>query len=425
MEQDKTLLKIKRAKLRIQKEHPFFSDILFFTKLEESEEVPTMGVMPDGNILYNKSWIEGLTPKQLEGVLCHEVLHLAFMHTLRGIKKPNHGVWNLAIDCHANFIPKKNGMELPRDGACVPDVYHGSVQIKGEGGRSLYEVERVEEKSSEQIYNELMSNLPNDIKQSLDKKVKIKMLGDGKMQIKTSQGSFDVHIYGNSKDSTPAKVKKSEQEWTQRLINASERAKKIGKLPGGMERLLGKLLEPKVSWRHRLYRFITDGMPFDYTYRRRDKRSSALGWYIPSYEKEALEVAVFIDTSGSISDKEISEFKSECVSIAKSFETVDMTLAYCDTKVYEPLLVENGNVDLIMESKPKGGGGTDMTAIFPWLDTNMPNANVVVILTDGYTPWPTANQVGTRNVLWVISTNGASKDNFGKNIGEFVPLKEE
>ena len=38
MEQDKILLKIKRAKLRIQKEHPFFSDILFFTRLKEVPE---------------------------------------------------------------------------------------------------------------------------------------------------------------------------------------------------------------------------------------------------------------------------------------------------------------------------------------------------------------------------------------------------
>jgi predicted metal-dependent peptidase len=151
---------------------------------------------------------------------------------------------------------------------------------------------------------------------------------------------------------------------------------------------------------------------------------------MPSYLKEQLKVAVFIDTSGSIGDDELMRFKSECVGIAKSFESIDMIIGYCDTEVKgKPLEVANGNVAKIMEYKALGGGGTDMTKCFTWINKNAPENELIVIFTDGYTPFPTKKLVGNRNVLWVISSGGLDAEKVvkqwnGEAIGEVIKIDE-
>jgi len=235
----------------------------------------------------------------------------------------------------------------------------------------------------------------------------------------------DYHDFGDGRVSDE-ELRRIEEEWKQRVINAASRSKTIGKIPMGLQRYIDELIEPKIDWRTYLYRFITDGIPNDYTYSRKNKRSDSFGYYMPSYIKEKLEVAVFIDTSGSIGDDELKEFKSECVGIARAFENINMILGYCDAKVQgEPLEVANGNIAKIMESKAQGGGGTDMREIFKWLKKHDNTSEIVVIFTDGYTPYPTKEEIGNRQVLWVMSEKGYTEEALEKMnvIGQIIKMK--
>jgi predicted metal-dependent peptidase len=162
-------------------------------------------------------------------------------------------------------------------------------------------------------------------------------------------------------------------------------------------------------------------MPHDYTYRRPHKRSEALGYYVPNYVKEMLRVASFIDTSGSISQFAISEFRSENIGIARAFESVQIHIGYIDVKVHDVLEVTNGNIDKIINFVPKGGGGTDMRNIFTWLDRNLPDIELVVVFTDGYTPWPKPEQLSGRKVLWLVNT----KEKVPSGIGEVIRYDSE
>jgi predicted metal-dependent peptidase len=53
----------------------------------------------------------------------------------------------------------------------------------------------------------------------------------------------------------------------------------------------------------------------------------------------------------------------------------------------------------------KGGGSTRMEMGFEWCKEKGINPDTVIILTDGYTPWP-EDHAPAKRALWVITTPG-------------------
>jgi len=413
MVDENTLKSIKRCKIALQRDFPFFSDLLFFITLHEANErVPTASIDIHGDLNYNSKFMFGLNDDEKKLVLCHETLHAGLLHLARGhsiVQSPEYWeIYNIAADAVTNFILSENGFIVSKKvSSIVPDVYGNNVAIKTEGGATLYTIEKIKEKTVEKVFHELCKNLPITY-------IKIHMVG-AKDGSKDGIKRFDIHGFGEGKEV----AQKAEKEWKQRLINAVNRAKSIGKLPSGVDRYVDEILEPKIHWQDVLYRFITDQLPHDFTYRRPHKRSDILGYYMPSYVKECLKVASFIDTSGSISQKAIAEFKAENIGIARAFESVQIHIGYIDVQVHNVLEITNGNTDTIIDFVPKGGGGTDMRNVFTWLDRNLPDAELVIIFTDGFTPFVTAKDKGRRKILWVISEDGIKKAP-SEAIGEFI-----
>ncbi len=95
--------KIVKAKIQLQSESPFFSHLIMNMSLTEDKNIPSMGVNFKGDARYNPEWVETLTSKQLKGVLCHEVMHVALIHLLR-LGKRNHRTWNIATDMMINSM---------------------------------------------------------------------------------------------------------------------------------------------------------------------------------------------------------------------------------------------------------------------------------------------------------------------------------
>ena len=66
--------------------HPFYASVLQCLNIEYSHALPTAGVMFDGNtkkflMKINPVWFcERLTQDEREGVLLHEILHVAHKH---------------------------------------------------------------------------------------------------------------------------------------------------------------------------------------------------------------------------------------------------------------------------------------------------------------------------------------------------------
>jgi len=70
-------------------------------------------------IVYNPALVEKLTPAELEGVLAHEVMHLALSHHCRRGERDAQ-LWNQATDYAVNPILINNGITLPKDALIDP-----------------------------------------------------------------------------------------------------------------------------------------------------------------------------------------------------------------------------------------------------------------------------------------------------------------
>jgi len=424
--------KIIKARVKIQKENPFFSYLclnlnMIEEKKEEKESVldkimgggsTSIGVNARGDCIYNPDWIDEITSKgggddglgYLKGVLVHECLHLGLLHFDRDKKGTrDHNIMNIANDLVINNILVSNGFSLPE--GLVPS--NNSFTFENE----KLTINNLDKKSSEEVYEEIM-------KSGKVKTIKQKCVGVG----------FDTHIFGKSdKDKKGEGVGKGEGEggressklkselekqkakWKKVFAEASIYAKQQGNLPEGMQRLVDMVLNERVSWKHLLYKYITNELPFDYSWSFPSKRAIATGIYLPHIRKENLEVVVSIDTSGSIEQEELNEFLGEIVNIAKSFNNISMTLIVCDCEVKDVYKVANGDIAKIQDLKIRGGGGTSHIPIYNYIEKNLPNTKFVINFTDGFTDFPDYEKTKT---IWVLTKNscGESKIPFGEVI---------
>jgi predicted metal-dependent peptidase len=180
------------------------------------------------------------------------------------------------------------------------------------------------------------------------------------------------------------------------------------KAGANVDRALMDMLEPKVDWREALRDFITNSkIGDDYTsYRRIDRRFQSQDLTLPTaYSDRIYRIAVGVDTSGSIGDRELAAFLAEAQSIFESVKPELVDLLYWGHNVAAHETYDESALSTLREStKPKGGGGTDPECMSQYLNDHNIKPDCVVMLTDGEvfgswgTNWPAP-------VLWCIADN--------------------
>jgi len=226
--------RITRAKVKLQKEKPFFAYLILNMNFKEANnEVETCAVDNKGNLYYNEEWLSELNDEQLKTCFSHEVLHIALLHLLRYGNRDKVG-WNIATDLVINTILDNNGFEKIKCG-----IY--SKNDSFEIGKIT--IEEISKKSAEAIYDEF----PQQIKE---------------------QNGFDVHIYCDKgdKEQNDKEQKAQESKWKRLITEAHTYSKNIGKETAGIDRQIGDLLDEKVGWKSLLHKYITRTIPYDYSY---------------------------------------------------------------------------------------------------------------------------------------------------------------
>jgi predicted metal-dependent peptidase len=107
--------------------------------------------------------------------------------------------------------------------------------------------------------------------------------------------------------------------------------------------------------------------------------------YLPGYISESVgRILIGVDTSGSIGGRELQEFMSEVVGVAKQVQPEVLDLVYWDSCVAAH---EKYGVDelegLETKTKPKGGGGTSPSCVTSHMRANNLKPECAIILTDG------------------------------------------
>jgi predicted metal-dependent peptidase len=178
-------------------------------------------------------------------------------------------------------------------------------------------------------------------------------------------------------------------------------------VPAGWRRWAETVLEPTVDWRQVLAGSVRQAVAWasgavDYTYQRPSRRSGALpAVVLPSLRRPAPEVAIVVDTSGSMSDDDLAAALAEVAGVLRGIGIRGnrVSVLSCDAAV-----TVTRRVAAAAEVELVGGGGTDMrVGIAAALALPHP-PDVIVVLTDGETPWPDAPPAAARVIAGLIGT---------------------
>ncbi|MBR6849294.1 MAG: hypothetical protein IKM88_03555, partial [Lachnospiraceae bacterium] len=176
-------------------------------------------------------------------------------------------------------------------------------------------------------------------------------------------------------------------------------------------RYLKELKKPQVDWRTILAEFVQEEIN-DYSFCPPDRRFSESVFFLPDYneKEERVEKILFmIDTSGSMSEDEITDCYSEVKGAIDQFNgRLEGWLGFFDAAVVPPRrFADEEELKVI---RPKGGGGTSFEVIFRYVRTEMEEDLPVsiIILTDGYAPFPKEDAVMGIPVLWIINNENVT-----------------
>lgn len=374
-------------------EYPFFGMLSLRLKLIADEYCPTAST--DGRHLsYNPSWIKTLSHAERVGLFMHEILHVAFLHVLRrGSRNPI--VWNIACDAVVNAVIAEAGITLPAGG--VPPAK------LNETAEELYKkyYKEFESSSSGGTGNSSGSSSSNESggepSGNGDREYLGKTIGKYK-----NFGSFtDAKKEGGEK-LTENEQKIMEQEIKVAVVSAVQQSANRGTIPASIKRMVEELVQPRLDWKQLIRIFVEENARNDYNWTRPNRRFLPGGIYLPELKnKELGSVVVAVDTSGSVGNRELTQFLSEVSSILEEFNTT-IYLLPVDSKVHDPQ--EYTQHDLPLKAHTSGGGGTSFKPPFEYVEQNDIQPNCFIYLTDGYCD-DFIKEEPEYPVMWVVTRN--------------------
>lgn len=192
------------------------------------------------------------------------------------------------------------------------------------------------------------------------------------------------------------------------MLSLSTSARMFGTEAGDLGLELGKLSVPKLSWKDRLRNLARtvskSAAPTRTSWVAPHRRFVHQRLYLPSMISEGVgRVVVAVDTSGSCAG-DVTKFLTEVYGLLQQVQPEGVDLLWVDSDVAgHDELLPGQYPQLLQSVHPKGGGGTDMCAIWDFIEAKKIKACAVVVLTDGYTPWPSAGRLKCPT-WWVINT---------------------
>ena len=333
-------------------------------------EKPILGVDKYWRIYWCKEALDRFK-YEIEDVMRHELEHLLRDHAGRGSGK-QHEIWNIAADAEIN-----DDLE-----SCPVDAIFPSTLDAPDG------------KSAEFYYTKAQKKCIN-CKSSE---------GSGVTGV---QESWEVKAPDEGKGGdTVSGVEDAVQAEALRDQVAEAVKEQIrqdpGSVPNGVKlwaeaRAKGKL--PTISWKavlNKTAQKIKKGR-FDYSYQvtsRRQNRGDKI--ILPGVIAYKPTMYVVIDTSGSMKDQ-----ADWVAGVLRHVSAMSLTavIVDCDAQVHGSRKLSCWK-DVL---KSKGGGGTDMRAGIEYAQNN--SADMILVLTDGYTPWP---EVWPKNAVGLIHRDSNS-----------------
>jgi predicted metal-dependent peptidase len=332
----------------------------------------------------------------------HEICHVLRRHAERAKEKGAEPIrWNIAADLEINDA-QWQGLEIPE---AFPPLLPKQLGLrKGKLAEFYYDALEKEVRSTNSQVN-ASQNFPSEgsLESQGSKGAKIspsrgRPFQEGEWEGLPDEGSG---VHGQKRwwelpaddKRAPARSEIDKELIRREVAEEIRQRKSWGDIPAGWKRWAEEVLNPKVNWRELLKRkvrgalTIGTGQRIDYSFARPHRRAEVYDPVLPpSLQGDFLpRIACVVDTSGSMSKRKLAQALAE---VRKVLETLRLpiTVIPCDAVPYEPIRVFTSSQ--AQRLRLRGGGGTNMVAGIEAALKLRPIPDVVIVLTDGYTPFP-------------------------------------
>lgn len=397
------------ARMRILCNHGFYGLLLMHMIYSIDEGCET--AYTDGErIAFSPTFLEELSDKELDFVMMHEILHVVLRHCLRGEDKDNER-YNIAADIVINSTIMHENDD--KASSITLSKYGESMHIAPDGKEGyLY--------TAEEVYEMLQSKQKDsDSGNEKSKKAGNVASKNGRAgKVQQSRKNMDKPVAKRWDDHSQwgkfEEDSKLRDVWVKNFAECCEAIKvrdvsnNRGTLPMFAQRMLEKLKKPQTDWRTILNDFIQEEI-CDYSFSPPDRRFQDSPFFLPDFNEmgkndNVSDILFFIDTSGSISDNDMTTAFSEIKGAIDQYDgKLKGWLGFFDAAIIEPKPFSSFEEFIVI--KPAGGGGTDFQIIFEYVDQHMKDKapNCIIILTDGYAPFPKEELANDIPVLWLIN----------------------
>ena len=367
---------------------PFYGVFLSTLNKVVRKDVPTAGVCMQGinyQLAVNEEFwnsLQGDKPKI--GLLKHELLHICFNHLLDRDSYPDQELHNVAADIEINqYIAEEY---YPSKDILLPSSYP-ELNLPLKAGTKVY-------------YGLLKQALADGTSPKLQQLMGT-LNGEG-------EGLHPTWKEFDNLSEADAKLAKSQLEHQiKEILKNQSGDKSRGFIPSELESFIDSILaetEPSYDWRSYFRRFAGTSTRV-YTKKTRRKLNKRFQENPALKIKTKKNILVGIDTSGSVSEKNLIEFFTEIQHMYKT--GVAITVAEGDAGIHN-VYEYKGNIP----DKITGRGGTNMNPFIEYFNEHR-EFNSLIILTDGYIGNNTIKSF--KPTIMVITADGESVDTVKEN----------
>lgn len=355
---------------------PYLAHALYALVPVASTTVPRMTVDERWRVYINPDWLDGVSVPVVGAELAHVTWHLLSEHAERArdqdVDARTANLWHCAADTTVAATLGQDGLA----GASLATAASAACP----SGLSAEE------------YYAILSGLPVTSRPDAGDP------GDDAAGLRVGCGSgADGLAHGHElpADADVGGVDRSDGADIRRrvAIDYDEHCRVRGHEPGDALRWAWRVLDPTVDWQSVLSGVVRRAVGWragrgDQTYRRPSRRTGSVRRVVlPGQQRPLPRIAVVVDTSASVDDELLGQALGEIDGALRSMGVsgAEVTVLSVDAAAHTAQRVRRARDAVLI-----GAGGTDMRVGIEAAAAQRPRPNVVIVLTDGDTPWPTA-----------------------------------
>ena len=372
--------KLITARIALLIHAPFFGSLATRLQLVNADEWCSTAATDGRRFYYNSEFINKMPLMQVEFLVGHEVLHVAYDHMGRRESR-DPLLWNIAVDYCVN-----GDLVEAKVGEMIPTALYSQKYLNWSG---------------EAVYDDLYKKAKKISINSLAKQLIDEHLEGEEDSLGDNDGDQDADNDSGRQLKGPPKLSKQEQaeirdEVKEALINALKSTSEEN-VPGNVKRLIRDISEPKMNWRELISQRIQSLVKDDYTWMRAGRKGWHMDAILPGRKnKETIDVAISLDSSGSISQDMLKDFLGEVRGLMEEFDDFKISIWCIDDQVYNYQVFTLDNIDEFDSYEIMGNGGNTFEENWRFMRKMDIAPQLFIMFTDGY-PCPNWCSPGDEN----------------------------